>query len=66
MEFNNTIYADGGVMLNLDIGGAVNRCRQLGFADENIILDIIKTSGKTLSTWNYIYLNAFESLLRFW
>jgi NTE family protein len=35
------VLVDGGNFMNLDIGDPIDRCREKGFADEDIIVDII-------------------------
>ena len=37
----NKVLTDGGVFANLEIDDAIIKCREKGFDDENIILDVI-------------------------
>lgn len=41
MKIDGKIYIDGGVVQNLDVGAAVRRCNELGFSDENIVIDVV-------------------------
>lgn len=41
---NNTTYIDGGCIWNLEVAGAVRRCREIVDNDEDIIVDIILCS----------------------
>jgi len=43
-DVKNSTYVDGGVKLNVDISSGINRCLDMGFQEENIIIDVISTS----------------------
>jgi len=80
VEFNNTDYFDGSTIWDLDIFSVVNQCQAQGFADEDIVVDVILTSEKTLKTvdasdyksiqmlWRYLevsrYYSNMDGLLR--
>jgi predicted acylesterase/phospholipase RssA len=40
VSFENTWFVDGGVTLNLDAYRAIKQCRDMGYADENIVMDL--------------------------
>jgi predicted acylesterase/phospholipase RssA len=65
MDINNTLYMDGGVMQNLDVGSVVRRCKEQGYSEDQIVLDILLTSSGSEKGWSYSFLNAFQSLFRF-
>lgn len=41
----NAYYSDGGVIVNIDVFNTVVQCRDLGFADEDIVVDVLLTAG---------------------
>lgn len=41
VNYQNMTLIDGGVLINLDIAGAVDRCKEMGFKEKDIILDIV-------------------------
>ena len=73
VEFNDTDYFDGSTIWDLDIFSVVNKCKDMGFADTDIIVDTILTSEKTLSKvdaseykslqmlWRYLQVNRYYS-----
>jgi hypothetical protein len=48
IEFQGETYIDGGSVLNLDVGGAVERCREITDDDADITLDVILCTGAYL------------------
>lgn len=48
ISLNNTNYVDGGVLLGLDVDGAVQRCREIVSNDSDIIVDVLMCSGDSL------------------
>lgn len=41
VKIDDMVLVDGGTFQNLDIGDPIDRCREAGFADVNIIVDIL-------------------------
>jgi len=41
-------YFDGSAVWDIDIFSTINRCKELGFAPEDIIVDVLMTSGANL------------------
>jgi|Transcript_39330 predicted patatin/cPLA2 family phospholipase len=80
VEYNNTDYFDGSTIWDLDIFSVVNQCQAMGFKDEDIVVDTILTSEKTLKVvdasdyksiqmlWRYLevsrYYSNMDGLLR--
>ena len=80
VEYNNTDYFDGSTIWDLDIFSVVNQCKDQGFADADIVVDVLLTSEKTLKTvdasdyksiqmlWRYLevsrYYSNMDGLLR--
>lgn len=48
ISLNNTNYVDGGVLLGVDVDGAVQRCREIVSNDSDIIVDVLMCSGDSL------------------
>lgn len=49
VEFQGETYIDGGSVLNLDVDGAVERCREMTDSDADIIVDVILCTGAHLN-----------------
>ena len=47
-EYNNTDYFDGSTIYDLDIFSVINKCKTMGYADADIVVDTILTSAKTI------------------
>merc|ERR1712157_616527 len=46
-------YSDGGTKMGVDVFNTVVRCRELGYTDEDIVVDTLLTAGlKPLTTVN--------------
>jgi hypothetical protein len=43
---------DGGTVWNTNLVSAVQRCRDLGVADKDIVMDIINCDHPTLGAWD--------------
>ena len=48
VNFRNSTFIDGGTMLNLDIGGAIERCKEIVPDESDIILDVVLCTGSHL------------------
>jgi len=48
INFKNKTFMDGGVKVSVDIPTAVNKCRDRGFMDTDIVVDVLLNSAKTL------------------
>jgi len=52
MTFQEYKFFDGGVVHMMDIPGSVNRCKKEGFAEEDIVLDVLMIySNNSLTDW---------------
>ena len=63
------MLVDGGLFTNLDMAEAIIKCRERGFEDKDIIVDVIMCFDKvvTVDEWSkefHKYKNAFEIYLR--
>ena len=50
VHYDNHTYVDGGTVWNVDVDGVITRCRDKGFADKDIILDVILCNSRTNTT----------------
>ena len=62
VEFDNTDWFDGSTIWDLDIFSVVNKCQET-HADEDIVVDVVLTSEKTLST---VDASEYKSLQMLW
>lgn len=46
---DGSTYVDGGVLVNVDVIGAIEQCIGLGYAEEDIIVDVIECSGVNIT-----------------
>ena len=63
VNYQNMTLVDGGVVINLDIGGAIDRCKEVVDDEKDIIIDIVMCSGDTLQPADA---SNFNSLQMFW
>jgi len=47
VSYDKRVLVDGGTMINLDIGGAVERCREIVKDQKDIIVDVVLAAGAT-------------------
>jgi predicted patatin/cPLA2 family phospholipase len=66
VNYDNRTLIDGGVVINLDIGGAISRCKESGYKDKNIIVDIVLCSGATLPEADPSDFTAAQMLYRYY
>jgi predicted patatin/cPLA2 family phospholipase len=65
VEFDNKTLIDGGVLINLDIAGAVQRCKEIASREKDIIIDIIMCSGDVLKDVDVSEINAIKMMRRY-
>ena len=58
-------WFDGSAVYDLDIFAAINKCTQLGYKHEDIVLDVIYTSAASLSTIKADSLHSIGMLMRY-
>ena len=64
VEFKNNTYVDGALASFVDVTSGINLCRNKGFKDENIVLDVIMLWGGTINIIDPQNFSPFESLGR--
>ena len=58
-------WFDGSAVYDIDIFAAINKCSQLGFKQEDIVVDVIMNSAASLSKINADSLHSIGMLLRY-
>jgi predicted acylesterase/phospholipase RssA len=66
VKFNGTMYYDGGVSFNVDIHNAVLKCRDNGFEDKDIVIDVLLCTGATFTDKNVSTYKTIPMTLRFY
>jgi hypothetical protein len=56
---------DGGTVWNTNLAGAVDRCREGGFTDKQIVMDVIICSDAKMGAINETG-NSINNFLRYW
>jgi len=65
VEAFGSYYFDGSAIWDIDIPSAVNKCAQKGYAQSDIVVDVVMTSGATLEVKDTSDYNSIEMGLRF-
>jgi hypothetical protein len=65
VEYLNNTYIDGGVLINLDIAGAIEKCKEIGARESDITIDIVMTDGSCLIDANVSDYNAIQMFRRY-
>ena len=65
VEYLNNTYIDGGVLINLDIAGAIEKCKEMGARESDITLDIVMTDGSCLTDANVSDYNSIQMFRRY-
>lgn len=65
VDFQNMTLIDGGVLINLDIAGAIERCKEIVSREADIIIDIVMCSGDVLDDTDVADFNAVQMLRRY-
>jgi predicted acylesterase/phospholipase RssA len=48
INFRGNIYMDGGVKINLDIASGINKCFDMGYNDQDIVVDVVMLNSSIL------------------
>eukprot|EP01017_Pseudomicrothorax_dubius_P001444 TRINITY_DN0_c487_g1_i4.p1 TRINITY_DN0_c487_g1~~TRINITY_DN0_c487_g1_i4.p1 ORF type:complete len:202 (+),score=70.75 TRINITY_DN0_c487_g1_i4:2-607(+) len=65
IQYDGKVLVDGGSMINLDVGGAVARCREIVDNDEDIIIDVILTGGNSWISIDVSNANTLDMVSRY-
>jgi len=52
VDVDGVTHSDGGCVMGNNIFSAVNRCKQAGFKESDIVMDVITCSSPSLKSWN--------------
>lgn len=61
VDINDQVLVDGGIFSNLNFHESINRCRDNGFKDEDIIIDIIACFDKVVEVPQWTVKDIFYS-----
>ena len=69
VNIDDHVLVDGGIFDNINLSEAVLKCRDFGFDDKDIIVDMIMCHNMPMNLKQYLkdeswYLNAFEMFSR--
>ena len=64
-EFNDTDYFDGSTIWDLDVFSVVNQCQAQGFADADIVVDVMLTSARSLKVVDASEYHSIQMLWRY-
>ena len=62
--FKNKTWMDGGVVVSVDLPTSVIKCRNLGFEDHNIVVDVLLNDAKDLKDQSVSKFHPFNVLFR--
>jgi len=54
------VHSDGGVVMGINVFDAVSRCKASGYAEKDIVLDIVTCNNARLTNWNETNQDASE------
>lgn len=52
VDVDGVTHSDGGCVMGMNIFSAVSRCKQAGFKESDIVMDVITCSSPSLKSWN--------------
>jgi len=62
-KWNGTVYMDGGTIWNINIDGAVKACLEMGFAENEIIVDMLSCYYREVTHESVASKDAFSNFL---
>ncbi len=65
IDFRNNTYMDGGVKISVDIAAGINKCMEDGFAQNEIVVDVVLCNSKVLPTRDPSNFHPMEVLIRY-
>ena len=64
IELGNQIYLSGDTIYENDVLSVINRCEQLGYKEEDIVIDTIVSGNRDISEYDSSSANAYDVLRR--
>jgi predicted acylesterase/phospholipase RssA len=65
IKFRDGIYMDGAVKIGVDIASGINKCLDMGFSEENIVVDALLCNSRKLSSFDNENYNTIDVLMRY-
>jgi len=65
VEAFGSSFVDGAAVWDIDIPAAINTCSSLGYADENIYVDVLMTTNKAIAFEDTSEFNSLHMLYRY-
>ena len=63
-DLNGKTYYDGGTSMSVNIAGAINQCKDLGFDESDIVIDVLLNSGATIKEKDTSEYTSIPMLIR--
>ena len=54
IKMDDTVYIDGGVLINLNAASAIQKCKDMGYEEKDIVMDLIFAHESILYIYIYI------------
>lgn len=64
-DIDGNTYYDGGTSFSINIGGAINKCKELGYAESDIVIDTLLCSAATIKEKNTADYTSIPMLIRY-
>ena len=64
-DIDDEVYYDGGTSFSINIADALNRCKALGFAESDIVIDTIFNTGATIKEKDTSDYTSIPMLIRY-
>jgi predicted patatin/cPLA2 family phospholipase len=64
-DIDNNTYYDGGTSYSINLGGAIDACKKLGFAESDIVVDTILCSAATIKEKDTSDYTSIPMLIRY-
>ena len=64
-DIDGRTYYDGGTSFSINIGGAINKCKELGFQESDITIDVILNSAATIKDVDASKYTSIPMLIRY-
>lgn len=52
VHIDGAVYSDGSISLGTDVFSAVTRCKDAGYAEQDIVVDVVTADGVALKSWD--------------
>jgi len=52
VKLDGVVYSDGSTVMGINVFSAINRCMAAGYAESDIVLDVVTANSKRLTNWD--------------